>query len=266
MLVFLKFKYIKFCKSIIMEKKYYKTVLIFFFVLFFSNCINAIGIEILLDIPGSGPKVVNHSKVSVHYRGTLEDGTEFDSSFKRNQPFVFQIGIRQVIPGWEIGLMNMRVGGKRKIKIPPELGYGEKGAGELIPPNATLIFDVEIISIQSPNYKIIAGEKLLSMQKKDLIVIDIRTEEDWKKTGTIKGSKKITAFDLEGNFNPAFLNLFKSVTKKNTLDSKVIFVSSKGDTSSILANGFTEQLGYKNMFSLQGGIDEWINLGYSLKK
>ena len=113
---------------------------------------------------------------------------------------------------------------------------------------------------------IINGDELLSMQQKELIVIDIRTEEEWEETGIIKNSKKITAFDQEGNFNPAFLNSFESLTKKNKENSKVVFVSKEEDISSILANGFVEQLGYKKMFSLQGGIKEWINLGFPLKK
>ena len=82
----------------------------------------------------------------------------------------------------------------------------------------------------------------------------------------IKGSNKIAAFDLEGNFNPAFLNSFELLTKKNNKSSKVIFVSKEGDISSILANGFVERLGYKNMFSLRGGIKEWILLELPLKK
>ena len=249
-----------------MKKIYSKLILKLSILIFFPFLLNASEIEILSDIPGTGPKIVNHSKVSVHYRGTLEDGTEFDSSFKRNQPFVFQIGIQQVIPGWEIGLMGMKVGGKRRIKIPSELAYGKTGAGELIPPNATLFFDIEIISIHQPGYGIITGVELLSMQKKDLIVIDIRTEEEWKKTGFIIGSKKITAFDDEGNFNPGFLHSFKSLIKKNNENSKVVFVSKNGDVASILANGFVEQLGYKKIFSLQGGIKEWINLSFPLKK
>ena len=249
-----------------MQQHYFKLIFNLFIFLIFPLLINAAEIEILSDIPGTGPTIVNHSKISLHYIGTLEDGTEFDSSFKRNQPFVFQIGIRQVIPGWEIGLIGMKVGGKRKIKIPSELAYGKTGAGKSIPPNATLIFDVEIIAIQQPGYKIIKGSDLISMQKEDLIVIDIRPQEEWKKTGIIKGSKKITAFDIEGNFNPGFLKSFKSLTRKKNEDSKVVFVSNNGDISSILANGFFEQLGYKKMYSLKGGINEWITLENPLIK
>ena len=78
--------------------------------------------------------------------GFLEEGTEFDSSFKRNQPFVFQIGVRQVIPGWEIGLIGMKIGGKRKLIIPAELGYGSRAIGD-IPANSTLIFEVELLEV-----------------------------------------------------------------------------------------------------------------------
>ena len=92
--------------------------------LFFSPNVFSKDVEILSDTPGQGLEIKKHFKVHVNYRGTLEDGTEFDSSYKRNQPFVFQIGLKQVILGWEKGLMGMRVGGKRTIKIPPELGYG----------------------------------------------------------------------------------------------------------------------------------------------
>lgn len=249
-----------------MRKVYSKLIYKLFILIIFPFFLYASEIEIISDIPGSGPKIINHSKVTVHYRGTLEDGTEFDSSFKRNQPFVFQIGVRHVIPGWEIGLMNMKVGGKRKIKIPSELAYGETGAGDLIPPNATLLFDVEIISIQPPGYKIITPDELFSMEKRDLIAIDIRTEEEWNKTGFIIGSKKITAFDDEGNFNPSFLRSLESLTKKNTKKSKIVFISNSGDISSILANGFVEQLNYKNIFSLKGGIKEWINLDLPIRK
>lgn len=85
--------------------------------------------------------------LSMHYKGTLEDGTEFDSSLSRKEPFKFQLGLGQVIKGWDEGLLNMCVGEKRRLTIPPHLGYGDQGAGDRIPAKSTLIFEVECIDI-----------------------------------------------------------------------------------------------------------------------
>ena len=102
-------------------------------------------IETLKEGTGEGAK--NGDKVTVHYTGTLENGTKFDSSVDRGQPFTFTLGVGQVIEGWEKGILGMKVGEKRKLTIPSDMGYGQYGAGEMIPPNATLIFDVEMIGI-----------------------------------------------------------------------------------------------------------------------
>jgi FKBP-type peptidyl-prolyl cis-trans isomerase len=96
---------------------------------------------------GEGDVAESGHQVSVHYRGCLEDGTQFDASYDRNQPFDFKLGQGQVIRGWDIGVAGMQVGGKRQLVIPPHLGYGAAGAGGVIPPNATLIFDVELLAI-----------------------------------------------------------------------------------------------------------------------
>jgi len=106
---------------------------------------DTVKIDILQE--GTGEASKTGDTLSVHYTGTLEDGTKFDSSVDRGQPFSFTLGENRVIQGWEQGMLNMKVGEKRRLTIPSSLGYGASGAGGIIPPNATLIFEVELLEI-----------------------------------------------------------------------------------------------------------------------
>jgi peptidylprolyl isomerase len=108
----------------------------------------ASGLKYVELAAGNGDSPAKGQTVSVHYTGTLENGKKFDSSRDRNQAFEFQIGEGQVIKGWDEGLSTMKVGGRRKLIIPADLGYGARGAGGVIPPNATLVFDVELLKIK----------------------------------------------------------------------------------------------------------------------
>ncbi|OFZ21087.1 MAG: peptidylprolyl isomerase [Bdellovibrionales bacterium GWB1_55_8] len=96
---------------------------------------------------GTGAEAQPGKTVTVHYTGWLTDGKKFDSSVDRGQPFKFNLGAGQVIQGWDKGVVGMKVGGKRKLTIPPQMGYGERGAGGVIPPNATLVFEVELLGV-----------------------------------------------------------------------------------------------------------------------
>ena len=114
-----------------------------------EEVISESGMVMIDHIKGSGTNPQNGQKVIVHYTGKLESGQKFDSSHDRGNPFVFTLGEGRVIKGWEEGLASMKIGGKRTLIIPPYLAYGSRGAGNVIPPNATLIFEVELIDIQN---------------------------------------------------------------------------------------------------------------------
>lgn len=106
------------------------------------------GLQYIDQAVGTGDTAKAGQTVSVHYTGWLTNGKKFDSSVDRGQPFSFRLGVGQVIKGWDEGVQGMKVGGKRKLTIPSNLGYGARGAGGLIPPHATLVFDVELLGVQ----------------------------------------------------------------------------------------------------------------------
>lgn len=105
------------------------------------------GLKYVDQVVGTGEVAVAGKTANVHYTGWLENGKKFDSSVDRGQPFSFPLGAGRVIKGWDERVQGMKVGGKRKLTIPSDLGYGSRGAGGVIPPNATLVFDVELLGI-----------------------------------------------------------------------------------------------------------------------
>ena len=110
--------------------------------------ITASGLKITELKVGEGAEAASGQTVQVHYRGTLENGKQFDASYDRGTPFTFPLGAGRVIKGWDEGVVGMKVGGKRKLVIPPDLAYGSRGAGGVIPPNATLVFEVELLDVK----------------------------------------------------------------------------------------------------------------------
>ena len=237
-------------------------ILLFLFICIFSYKSFSTEVQIVNEIIGNGLEVKNHSKVSVHYIGKLEDNTVFDSSYDRGQLFDFQIGVRQVILGWETGLLGMKEGGKRTIFIPYELAYGESGAGSLIPPKSNLIFEIEVIKVIPPGYKEIDGYQLKLAMTSDFKIIDIRTNDEIINSNKIPGAIQITAFDKNGNFFPNFFDKYKENVQ---IGEKVVFVSQNGDISSILANGFVEQLKQNNIYHLKDGVSGLENINFDFE-
>ena len=209
---------------------------------------------------GDGAVAEAGNRVSVHYEGRLEDGEVFDASRPRGQPFAFTIGAGQVIRGWEEGVTGMRIGETRRLTIPPELGYGAAGAGGVIPPNATLVFEIELLDVSTP---VTLGEAtpevLLQAQKDGTVIIDIRREDEWRETGIIEGAKTVTAFQASGRVDPDFLDNFRSVAPSP--DTPIMLYCRSGSRTTNLGTALIEQLGFTDVTHLSGGITGWIETG-----
>lgn len=212
---------------------------------------------------GSGAEAVRHSRVTVHYTGWLEDGTKFDSSRDRGKPFTFTLGGGQVIPGWDLGVAGMKVGGKRELVIPPELGYGQRGAGDAIPPNATLRFEVELLAVAPPKYTDVDNTALKALLDKGTRIVDLRRPDEWAQTGVIAGSERLTAFDAHGRFNHDFPAAFQSLVKP---DEEVAVICWQGNRSAAIANFLAERAGYTKVYNVTDGIKKWIADGNPVVK
>ena len=220
-------------------------------------------LKITINQEGSGDRADIGMSVSVHYTGKLEDGTVFDSSIPRGQPFTFTLGAGQVIKGWDLGVEGMKVGEKRNLVIPPHLGYGVRGAGATIPPNATLIFDVELLEVTMPiTLGELSPQQFIDARENGGVVIDIRREEEWKETGIIKGSQTITAFTKDGKIHPDFPKKFFDLI--NDVDVPILLYCRTGNRTGILGKALIDQVGQTNVSHLSDGIVEWKKQGFPI--
>ena len=219
--------------------------------------LTAAEIEIISDKPGDGKKIIYHSWVQIEYTGSFENGDVFDTNIGKDRPLVVQMGMKEVIPGFERGIMGTTKGTKRKIKIPAELAYGEKGGGDVIPPNTDLIFEFEIIDVLDPHYKMINSKELIKRIDENAVALDIRLENQWDK-GVIKGTFQETAFNKDGKFNVYLMDKVRALAAEESQNIEIIFISHDGETAAILGNAFAEDLGFTNVSVLKGGILQWI--------
>ncbi len=218
----------------------------------------------ILDLKvGQGAVAGPFAKVTVHYTGWLMDGTKFDSSVDRNRPFEFTLGGRRVIAGWEMGVMGMKVGGRRQLIIPPELAYGRRGAGRVIPPNSTLKFEIELLAVKEPAFNNISNDQLQELLARNVKIVDVRTAPEWRKTGIIKGSETIVSFRRDGTLNPDFLDDFKKTVSK---DEPVILICQTGSRSAMMSNALATSEGYTNVYNVTRGIESWIEEGNPVVK
>ena len=239
-------------------KKYFLIISLFI-------CFNltAAEIEIISDKPGDGKKIIYHSWVQIEYTGSFENGEVFDTNIGKDRPLVVQMGMKEVIPGFEQGIIGTTKGTKRKIKIPAELAYGEKGGGDVIPPNTDLIFEFEIIDVLDPHYKMINSDELITRINDNAVALDIRLENQWE-NGVIKGTFQETAFNKDGKFNVYLMDKVRALAAEESQNIEIIFISHDGETAAILGNAFAEDLGFKNVSVLKGGMLQWLKEGRKL--
>lgn len=213
--------------------------------------------------PGAGAAAVTGAEVTVHYTGWLMDGTRFDSSHDRGKPFAITLGERRVIPGWEIGLEGMKAGGKRELIIPPQLAYGKRGTGGVIPPHATLRFEIDLLTVVLPRYTDINTTDLAVLLARGVRIVDIRRPEEWRKTGVIEGSELLTFVDRKGKLNPGFGSRFLPLVGA---EEEVILICRTGNRTRTMSKMLADQTGYSKVYNVTHGITRWIREGRPVVK
>ena len=210
---------------------------------------------------GNGDVAEHGQRVTVHYEGRLTDETIFDASRPRGQPFSFTIGARQVILGLEKGVAGMKVGEIRRLTIPADLGYARAGAGDVIPPNATLVFDIELLAVSMPfSLGQATPADLLRAQKDGVVIVDIRRPDEWSQTGVIAGAETITAFEVNGSLHPEFQQKFMALV--SSPHAPVLLYCLSGSRTTSLGAALVEQLGFSRVMHLTDGILGWTADGH----
>lgn len=222
---------------------------------------------------GSGETALKGMKVSVHYTGKLKNGTTFDSSVGK-APISFVLGKGKVIKGWDLGLLGMKVGGKRTLTIPPELAYGKSGISGVIPANATLIFTIELVSVSNSGKVVhevpgngvidLSNIQLKKMLDKGAILIDIRRKEEWKETGVVAGSHLITLYNSDQTIHKDFNDKFSSLIQDTT--TPFIIICRTGSRTAFASNIMVNSMGLTNVYNVKLGITHWIAKGNPVNK
>ncbi len=241
-----------------------RRITLFWIMALYLGLAQAAGLQVKTLKEGSGPEAQPGDTVSVHYTGWLMDGKQFDSSRERGQPIQFELGAGRVIPGWEQGVAGMRVGEKRELIIPPQLAYGSRAVGNgLIPANSTLKFEVELMAIEKPKYSNIDNAQLKKLLAEGVPIYDIRRPDEWKETGVVEGSRKLTLFDARGGQNPKFFETFTSEIKP---EDPVVIICRTGNRSSVLSRFLSGKMGYAKVYNVKHGIVKWMADGNPVVK
>ena len=211
---------------------------------------------------GKGITAQPYAELEVHYRGWLKDGTLFDSSHERDKPFKFTLSVGQVIHGWDIGIVGMTEGGIRILSIPAKLAYGSRGAGKLVPPNADLKFEVQLIKANSPPFISLNTEELAKKMESRIKVIDIRREDEWTTTGVIPNAIQFTAFDKRGQFIASFPQQLKEYVSP---DEEFALICRSGNRTARLVNWLANKGGYPNAYNVLHGMNRWITESRSIQ-
>jgi rhodanese-related sulfurtransferase len=200
----------------------------------------------------------------VHYTGWLMDGTKFDSSRDRGRALLVAAGGRPRDPRLGAGTSRACASARfRELIIPPELGYGARGAGGVIPPDATLRFEVELLDVKAPPFSELDNGGLAEMMAKGVKVVDIRRPEEWRQTGVVEGSHLITAFDQHGRVVPGFPSAFQALVAR---DEPVVLICRTGSRTATLAQALAEQLDYQKVYNVTDGITRWIAEGQMVSR